>query len=454
MEYTRKLAEFCAGLSLEGLTVEVARQARLCVLDYFSNVYGSLELEAVKAVVDHARSQAGPPDCSVLGCAFKSGMQSAAFVNGTTAEAMEAQDGLRFGGNHPVCAVIPAALAVAEKRGLGGGAVIEAIVAGYEVANRVSWAVHPLHTFSGFLPTGTCGTFGAAAAAARLLGLDEEGILNALGAAGYLVPMSMAEQLMGGYTVKIVQGGQAASAGLLAAHLASAGITGDPLVLEGSELNGGFTQITINGEAQLERITDGLGEHYTIMDIYRKPYTSCRHTHGAVQATLEIMGENAFGPADIEHVKVHTYGIAAFAVGKGVEGGTFVSAQFSIPYVVAAALMDGDLGPTQLTERRMADAELMALVDRVEVLPDEELNKVYPEKTASRVEIQLKDGTVIEKQVDIPKGDPRDPMEEDELAEKLRRFAGGREGRDIAKIIDLALRLEELDDIRELTEII
>jgi 2-methylcitrate dehydratase PrpD len=350
--------------------------------------------------------------------------------------------------------VLPAALAVAEKQGLGGAAVIEAVVTGYEVANRVSWAIHPLHTFSGFLPTGTCGTFGAAAAAAKLLGLDQDGFLNTLGVAGYLVPLSMAEQLMGGYTVKIVQGGQAASAGLLAAHLAAGGITGDPLVLEGSELNGGFTQITINGEAQLDRITDGLGEHYTIMDIYRKPYTSCRHTHGAVQATLEIMAENTFVPGDIEQVRVHTYGIAAFAVGKGVQGGTFVSAQFSIPYVVAAALMDGELGPAQLTERRMADAELMALVDRVEVLPDEELNKIYPDKTASRVEIRLKGGSVIEKQVDIPKGDPRDPMEEEELAGKLRRFAGGREGRDADRIIDLSLRLEELEDIRELTEII
>jgi 2-methylcitrate dehydratase PrpD len=454
MEYTRELAEFCAGVSLAGLPGAVVRQARLCALDYFANVYGSLELEAVQAVVDHARSQAGPPDCSVLGCAFKSGMQGAAFVNGTTAEAMEAQDGLRFGGNHPVCAVLPAALAVAEKRGLGGAAVVEAVVTGYEVANRVSWAVHPLHTFSGFLPTGTCGTFGAAAAAAKLLGLDGEGFLNALGVAGYLVPLSMAEQLMGGYTIKIVQGGQAASAGLLAAHLAAEGITGDPLVLEGSELNGGFTQITINGDAQLDRITDGLGEHYTIMDIYRKPYTSCRHTHGAVQATLEIMRESSFPPGDVEQVRVHTYGIAAFAVGKGVEGGTFVSAQFSIPYVVAAAIMDGDLGPAQLTERRMADDELMALVARVEVLPDEELNKIYPDKTASRVEIRLKGGTVLEKQVDIPKGDPRDPMEEEELAGKLKRFAGGREGRDADRIIDLSLRLQELGDIRELTEII
>ena len=124
-------------------------------------------------------------------------------------------------------------------------------MAGYEVAGRIAAAVHPHHTLSGFLPTGTCGAFGAAAAASKLMGHDAEGMLNALGNAGYLAPLSMAEHLMGGYTSKIVQGGQAASAGLTAAGLAGAGITGPPYVLEGSELKGGFTQITIRGEPDL-----------------------------------------------------------------------------------------------------------------------------------------------------------------------------------------------------------
>jgi 2-methylcitrate dehydratase PrpD len=163
MAHSQKLATFLARVSLTDLPPEVIHKAKLCVLDYIANVYGSLELEAVSGVVSYIRSLGGPAVASVLGCGFKTDLHHAAFLNGTTAEAIEAQDGLRFGGNHPGTAVIPAALAVAEARGQGGGQVIEAIVAGYEAANRPAAAMHPWHTLSGFLPTGTCGTFGAAA---------------------------------------------------------------------------------------------------------------------------------------------------------------------------------------------------------------------------------------------------------------------------------------------------
>ncbi len=455
MDYTRELAAFSAGLSLEQIPEEVVHKAKLCILDYVANVYGSLELEAVRSVVEYIRSLGGPEAATALGCGFKTGIQNAAFLNGTTAEAIEAQDGLRFGGNHPVSAVIPASFAVAESKGLGGREFLEAMVAGYEVASRVAAAVHPFHTLSGFLPTGTCGTFGAAAAASKLMGADESDMLNALGVAGYLVPLSMAEALMGGYTVKIVQGGQAASAGIMAAGLAGVGITGAPYVLEGSELKGGFTQITINGEPNLERLTEGLGERYSINDLYFKPYSACRHTHGSLQATLELMAEEKLNAEDIEVVEVFTYAISALAVGKGVTPeSSFVAAQFSIPYVVAACLIDGELGPRQLTKQRISDPAVIELSQRVNVQMDEELNKVYPDKTPSRVVVILKSGERHMKQVDVPKGDPRDPMETDDISDKVRRFAGDRDAADIDKIVDVVMDFENVGDVKELVEII
>jgi 2-methylcitrate dehydratase PrpD len=455
MDYTRKLAEFCAGVSFQSLPDEVVRKAKLCVLDYVANVYGSLELDAVQRIISYFKGQPMGDGVSVLGCGFKAPIRDAVFINGTTAEAIEAQDGVRFGGNHPVSAVIPTALAVAENLGLGGREVIEAVVAGYDAADRPAAAMHPFHTLSGFLPTGTCGAFGAAAAAARLMELGADGMLNALGNAGYLLPLSMAEDLMGGYTVKIVQGGQAAAAGLVAAGLAGAGITGHPQVLEGSELGGGFTQITVRAPAEpvFDRITDGLGEHYTIMDVYFKPFTACRHTHGAAQATLELVEENGIDASDVESVNVRTYAIGAVAVGKGVSpGDSFVAAQFSVPYVVAACLTDGELGPAQLTERRMADSGLLELAGRVTVEQDDELNGMYPDKTASRVEIKMRDGRSFSRQVDTPKGDPRDPMEEDDVADKVRRFAGAGRRPDVERVIELALDLGNVKSISGLTE--
>ncbi|HDP80552.1 MAG TPA: MmgE/PrpD family protein, partial [Spirochaetes bacterium] len=316
-------------------------------------------------------------------------------------------------------------------------------------------AMHPYHTLSGFLPTGTCCTFGAAAAGAKLMGLDETGMINALGNAGYLAPLSMAEQLMGGYTIKIVQGGQAASAGIMAAGLASRGVTGHPQVLEGSELKGGFTQITVKAEPVFDRITDRLGEHLTIMDVYFKPYTACRHTHGAAQAALELLKERPIKTGDIDAVTVYSYGIALIAVGKGVtKESSFVTAQFSIPHVTAACLLDGDLGPKQLTEKRIADPMLLDLAGKVTVVMDDELNKVYPEKTSSRVEIVMKNGEKLIKQVDIPKGDPRDPMGADDLAAKVHRFAGNRDGKKVDRVIDMVLGLEKLENIKELVALI
>lgn len=455
MDYTQQLVRFCSELSFDTLPADVTHKAKLCVLDYVANIYGSLELDAVRQVVDFVRTLGGPEAATALGCGFKTGLQNAAFINGITGEAIEAQDGLRFGGNHPGVAVIPAAFAMSESLGLPGTRLIEAVVTGYEVANRAAAAMHPYHTLSGFLPTGTCGTLGAAVAVSKLMGHGYPEMQNALGNAGYMLPISMAEQLMGGYTVKIVQGGQAASAGIMAAGLAGKGVTGSPYVLEGTELKGGFTQITMKVEAKPERITDKLGEYYSIMDIYFKPYTACRHTHGAAQATLMLMKEKKIAPGDIESITVSTYGVAALAVGKGVpDGGSFVSAQFSIPHVVAACILDGKLGPAQLTERHIVDPAIIALAKKVTVQADEELNKMYPDKTASRVEIVLKNGERLTKQVDIPKGDPRDPMDAADITEKLMLFAGSRDHKNLEQIVNVILNLDKAEDIRDLVSLI
>ena len=265
----------------------------------------------------------------------------------------------------------------------------------------------------------------------------------------------MAEHLMGGFTIKIVQGGQAASAGIMSAGFAGNGLTGSPQVLEGSHLNGGFTKITSAADPKFEKLSDGLGETYSVSDIYFKPYTACRHTHGAAQAALELSSENNFSLKDIAAINVYTYGIAELAVGKGVKkNDSFVSAQFSIPYVVAACLTDGELGPKQLTEKRMADDDLLRLSEKISVRTDDALNQMYPDKTASRVKILLNNDQSLKKQIDIPKGDPRDHMDEDDLIMKVKKFAGERDNRRIEKTIEMILNLEGVSDIKELTAII
>jgi 2-methylcitrate dehydratase PrpD len=439
----------------ENLPEEVIYKTKLCILDYIANIYGSLELKAVNDVIEYFRSQNFGGNSTVFGCDFKTNLLHAAFINGVTAEAIEAQDGYRFGGNHPGAAVIPAALGTAEEQKTGGKQIIEAIVAGYEAANRPAAAMHPWHTLSGFLPTGTCGTFGAAVAAAKTHQYDHAKMLNAIANAGYMLPLSMAEHLMGGFTIKIVQAGQAAGAGILAAGLAGKGLTGSPQVLEGSDLNGGFTKITSAAEPKFDKLSNGLGETFSISDVYFKPYTACRHTHGAAQATLELKTQEDFSVNEISDITVYTYGIAELAVGKGIkENDTFVSAQFSIPYVVAACLTDGKLGPSQLTEKRMTDENLITLSRKVTVKTDDTLNQLYPEKTSSRVEITLTHNRLLTKQIDIPKGDPRDPMTQTDIIEKVKQYAGKRDADRIDSVITKVLHIEEMTDLGELARLI
>jgi 2-methylcitrate dehydratase PrpD len=455
MDYSKILSDFCHDLTYDTLPADVVEKAKLCILDYVANVYGSLELDAVARIVSTVKSLGGSGPVTCLGCGFSTPILEAVFLNGVTAEAIEAQDGLRFGGNHPGTAVIPTALALAERNVRSGKDVIAAVVAGYEAADRAAASVHPRHTLSGFLPTGTTGTFGAAIAAAKLMGLDKATTLSALGCAGYLVPLSMAEQLMGGFTVKVVQGGKAAQSGLLAAELAASGVTGMPNVFEGSKLNGGFCKITTDQPPAFERITDKLGERLSILDIYFKPYTACRHTHGSAQATIELVTEKKIGPKDVEKVDVFTYGIAVLAVGKPVVlNDSFVNAQFSIPYVVSVAIADGMVGPVQLTEKRLSDPALIEFTKKVTVNYDDDLNKLYPGKTASRVEITLKNGEKITRQVDMPAGDPRDPMTADAVAKKVRLFAGKRDAKKLNTVINGILKLETVTDITTITKYI
>jgi 2-methylcitrate dehydratase PrpD len=454
MNITEQLCNFCSNISLENIPEEIVQKAKLCLLDYFANAYGSLKLQAVQKVIGFISSMHQGGNSTVFGTDILTNVTAAAFINGTTAEAIEAQDGVRFGGNHPVSAIMPAALTLGEHLHSSGKELIEAIISGYEAANRIAASMHPFHTLSGFLPTGTCGTFGAAATSAKLFHLDSKQTLDALGNAGYILPISMAEHLMGGHSIKIVQGGQAASAGIIAAGLASHGIDGFPKVLEGSELKGGFTQITCKSEPKLERIIDSLGLHYTITDVYIKPYTACRHTHGAIQATQEIMQEVKLKYEDIESINVFTYGIAALAVGKNISSeSTFISAQFSIPYAVAATAVFKQFGPEQLLGSNIANETIIDIGNKVQVTVDNEINSMYPDKTASRVEIHFKNGKSHARQIDIPKGDPRNPMNLQDIQDKLQLFSG-LPSNTCEQLSEAVMNVDKIKDINSLIALI
>ncbi|HLI12079.1 MAG TPA: MmgE/PrpD family protein [Alphaproteobacteria bacterium] len=449
--YTDALAVFCAGLRFADIPMDVVRKTKLCILDSLGTILAGATTPMGRNIYRTAtRFEGDDGIATILGMARKASPPAAALVNGTLSEIFELQDGWRFGNNHP-CVVIPAALALAEWKGLSGRDLIAAVVAGYEVTNRLSWAVHPRHLARGFLPTGTAGTCGSAVAAGRLLGFDGAKMAAALGVAGFILPVSTAENLWAGYSAKPLHSGYAAKLGIEAALLADDGFAGCPI--EGSAERGrGFLEITTE-EVKFERILDRLGEHFTVRDVYFKAFPACRHAHGTAEASLNIGRSESYAVAEIEKIRVLTYDLSASLLNRYTDDkSSMIAAQFSIPYVAAAALADRALGTAQFAEARIHDKAILALSRKVEVAGDPALNARYPEVTPTRVEVTLRDGRVLRSQVDMPKGDPRVPVGEDELFEKFSALAGLAVDRGTAaRILGAVLRLEDCDDVRSLT---
>jgi 2-methylcitrate dehydratase PrpD len=451
--YTALLAEFCSRLQYEDIPADVVARTKLCILDSVGTMLAGATTELGASVYRAATCFETSLISTVLGFGARSSPTAAALVNGTLAEIFELQDGWRFGNNHP-CVVIPAALALAEWKQASGKALIAAVVAGYEVTNRLAWSVHPRHLARGYLPTGTAGTCGSAVATGKLLGFDRDRMADALGVAGFILPISTAENLWCGYSAKPLHSGYAAKLGIEAALLAEQGFSGCPV--EGTPQRGkGFLEIT-TGEVKFERILDRLGEHYTVRDVYFKAFPACRHVHGTAEATLNIVRSESIAVEAIDRIDVHTYALSASLLNRYTDSeSSMIAAQFSIPYVAAAAIIDKAIGTEQFLERRIHDPAILALARKVRLVSDAEINARYPEVTPTRVEITLKSGRVIRNQVDMPKGDPRAPISEPELLTKFRHLAGmAVDGGTVSDIEAAVLNLDRHDDLAAVFELL
>ncbi|UCH32675.1 MAG: MmgE/PrpD family protein [Candidatus Bathyarchaeota archaeon] len=446
MNSTIEIAKFATKLSFADLPSEVLEKVKMCVLDSIGVMIQASTSKIGKTIADFIRVKGGKPDATVICSKFKAPLADASMVNGALMEIPENQDGLRYGGIHQSSSVIPASLAMGEHMDASGRDFIAAVVLGYEVCGRIAAVTHPKQTLDGFVPVGTIGPFGAAAASGKLLMLNEESMISALGIAGFLAPISRLESFY--KTCKPLHGGQAASVGILAALLAAEGIKGSSEIIEG------YCKGMV-GKPNLQRVTQNLGKKYEIMETYLKPYTSCRHTHGAIEATLKLVREFDLKPSDIEDVIVKIYNAAHRIVGIRYPNvnSSFVDVQFSIPYTVAAAITDRAVGLDQISEDRIKDPRIHELAKKVKTIEDPELTKIYPDKTAAIVEITTEQEEKHFKRIDIPKGDPRNPLTWEEIKEKFRESAlHSLNNEQIMEIEHTIMNLEKLETISELTK--
>lgn len=449
---TKKIAEFCSHLEYETIPVKVRDKTKWLILDNLGIIVGAASLEFGKAIAEYIKGLGDRKEATVLGFGIKSSTRHAAFANGSFSETLEMQDGYTKGGYHPCCGTISASLAVTEWQKKNGKDLIAAVVAGYEVGNRVAETIHPTHLSKGFQPTGTAGTVGAAAAVAKILDLNEEQIFNALGIAGFILPISTGDNLWGGYSIKPIHGGAAAKSGIEAVLLAKLNLQAAPL--EGDfRIERGFCRMVTDEPPRFEKMTDGLGERYTLEEVYFKPYASCRINQGPAEIALDLKKKYGLKEENIEEVLIRTYEFAVKRTGsmRTDVNSPFTLCQFSMSYAVAGALMYGEVGLDQLTEEKIRDPKIHNFAKKIRVVPDPELQKVYPTLRPSIMEITTKDGKKISGRADYAKGDHRNPMTEEEITNKFLALTEHVIGEKKAKkAMQIVLDLENLDAIEKL----
>lgn len=374
---------------------------------------------------------------------------AAALANGVAAHVLELDDVHAGATLHPGAPIIAAAVAVAEREHASGAALLRAVVVGYEAALRIGEAVNPSH-YRYWHPTGTVATFGAAAAAGSLLGLRASAMNHALGTAGTQAA-GLWEFLHDGAMSKPLHAGKAAFNGVMAADLAARGVTGATRILEGER---GFFGAASTG-ADPTRITAGLGRQWKIGETSFKLHACCGHTHTAIDCVLRLRGTAA--GRGLKKMEIETYADGWAIVGER-QPRSREQAQFSLAYVAAAAWREGAVGLRQMAPERFGpegarDAELAALMARIEIAVNPELSAMYPGAWPARVRVQLDDGAWIHAGLEHPRGSPQAPAGEPELEDKLTALLGPRLGEAGARAwLDSFARLPQTADMASFRE--
>ena len=441
MRATQRLARFIAETTYPDLPEAVTGHVKRCILDWLGAALAGTAEQASQAIVRIVKDLGGRGESTVIGGSFRSSCVNAALANGVTGHAAELDDIHEASVIHPGAPVIPAALAVAERTGASGEELIAAVAVGYETGIRIAMAVMPSH-YEYWHPTGTCGTFGAAAAAGKLLGLDEESMLHALGVAG-TEASGLIESF--GTMSKPFNAGRAARDGVTAALLAERGFTGPTSILDSAK---GYPNAT-SAQPDLNEIVDALGQRYETTNTIFKRHSCCGHTHGAIDAVIDLMNENNLDPRDIAEISVGTYPIAVDVVGGEYSPGTSAEAKFSLPYCVAAAATLGSVSLDAFTDERIANPALRELMGRVKIQVGEEFAEAR--LGCAKVTIHTRTAGNLTRRVDVPRGYPENPLTSAELKGKFRELSRG--ALTAGRIGELERTIDALEDVGDVHEL-
>jgi len=447
---TATMARWAEKLSFEDLSADAVHEARRYLLDSLGCALGGYEQHDVKIALDVLGEHAGSGPATVIGTGQKLDPVTASLLNALMVRVMDYNDIYwKQDPSHP-SDIIPAAMACGERSGLDGRALIVGIVLGHEFEQRLCEAAFPGIRERGWHHA-TLTAFVSPIVAGKMLGLDPEKIQHAIGISASrhctLGAVTAGKLTMMKNTVDPM----ATQSGVLAALLAEKGYSGPEHVIDGKE---GLVHC-MGPEWKLAILTDGLGESWRITQCGMKAFPTEALTHAPISCTLDLIKENDLAPEQVEKVHIRSLARAAdiLADPSKYDPRTKETADHSLPYVIAAAVADRQVTPLQFTEKKIMDPKIRAQLNKVEVVADPEIEKLFPELQRVIVTVKTTDGAEHTKQIDYPKGDPRNPLTDQEIEEKFDALAAPvLSGGSMQRVKEMVWSLDKLETITELME--
>ena len=423
-QLTRKLAAFVADLDDQKIPQQVRDRIKLIILDHIGIGVRARQQAALAPALHDALEDLGQlsGNCRVIGDAQGYSPYAAALFNGNIGHALDFDDTHAPGSLHSGAPIIPAAMSAAQVSGASGAAVMRGVIAGFEVQIRISLALDPsAHYDQGFHPTATCGVFGAAAAAAVVMGLNTEQIHNAFGLCASHAAGTM-QFLLDGAWNKPYHTGCAAANGLMAACMARHGFIGVREALEGRY---GFLH-AYAPNADPDKLLDKLGSEWKSLGVAVKPYPSCRYTHAALDALINLKSHHQIDYTQIESVEIGIPETGVKLVGLPIEAKqhpqNYVDGQFSMPFVAAVALRDGAMGWDSYAQH-LGDEQTLALCRKVTVVSDPRAEAEFPANMSAVARLNTRAGN-FEELVVTPRGEPDNFMSDAEMRAKFTTLTG------------------------------
>ncbi|MBI2986875.1 MAG: MmgE/PrpD family protein [Deltaproteobacteria bacterium] len=370
---SERLAEYVAGMVLGDFPPEVVAKTKLCILDTIGCMLRGSRDEVAASLAAHALRYGPPGPCTIFGHSGSVGPEHAALANGTSAHVLEWDAGHRPSDNHLGGVVLPATLAMAQVRGSSAAELLLSVALGYDVMGRIGEAVCLPRNATPFHGTGTTGVFGSAAAVGKLLGLNARQLANALGVAGDGAS-GLREISPTGVDCFVLHAGKASQSGITAALLAAEGFQAPATIIEGRY---GFCN-AMTPEARPELICAELGQRFAVVECGFKVHACHGGLFTAIDAALWLRTEHNLDPGSIQRIKV--------ALPESVRDRytcqqqpppSVAAARWSISFTVAAALHDGEVTHRQLSQIKLADPGIAALVEKVELVSDSEVEEIF-----------------------------------------------------------------------------